>query len=1493
MGVHSTHASARTLHAGPRERDAIAAQLAAQKQALDGAESIVLRFLLAPDEELTDIIGPVSPRALETRFYHGYGIASVVFDSHDALRVSAATSWKLITAPVRERIARPRRIDPTRMQSIRAQIAALVVNAQDLQLYARIAKVGPREPVITFSPTQRPSLDGSPVEMLILTHDALQSAFQEYADARTAVGVPTVVRTVEWVEQNYPHGADLQETLRLFVRDAYELWGVRYLLLGGDTQVIPARYAYSTYTQPPTEVPTDLYYACLDRDWNADGDALWGEAMDFGIEGDNADLAPEVAVGRLPVVDPTQVDLLLAKLDTYTSPALLDYQDRLLFLAEVLWPANYSGGTILKHGADGAERLIALNDLDDGSWDLSKLYEAPAGYAGAETLTRDAAIDSINSGHGMVVHIGHGFRYTMSLGDFSLTNVHASSLTNSQRPFFLAMLNCTASAFDFPCLAEQFLLSPDGGAVGVVGASREAFPDGSQLYLEEFFERIFADPHMAAGPALDEARLGLVGQTLLDTVTRWTTLITAYLGDPSLHIWRNAPSVPTVTHDTSLSIGSQGVAVQVTAAATPVSGATVALWKPGDFYVVAKTDLSGSATFDVRAETAGSAAITVSGPGLSVYRADVPVSAAVGPALHVLESVQIDDAGPGTVGNGNGALEAGEEAMLLLDVRNEGDASAADVTLTLSASDPFLSFPSPTVAVGDLMPGQTLADVAVSVLLHDMHPDRHHVEIDVTLSAGAQTWSDRIAVDLLQAGPRLVNLTVVDPDSSGTPEAGEAYDLHVEFKNYGFAQLNGASATLGSTDPDVQVLDGSATVGDVTYLGSATAVFQLRETDVSSPNWIDVQLVDTEGHAWSFALETRRPSPPTDLHADVGGPDFVRLSWLPSPSGDVAGYNVYRAPDASGPWSRANQDVVTSASFFGDRGLEGSTTYHYAVASIDTSGNESAQTAAIAVTTNPVQAVGWPRVMREWSGSPPLVVDTDGDQRREIFVGADRLYAWSFDGKEILDGDGDASTDGVFSALGENFSAGPAAGDLDADGLPEIVACSWETREVFIFDADGSLLPGWPRPLVEGTTLGIWAAPSVVDLDLNGTPEVVVLGLDGRLYAWNADGSEFIDGDSDPMTDGVFYALPPGSNWSRGGPSVANLLTDDANPEIVIATSSERIYVLRSDGSVATGWPRVVGDDVTASPSIGDIDGNGSLDIAVPAIDGFLYVLQSDGSDLPGWPIAFETNWGTFARSPSVALHDFDADGKLELVVGGSDTGKTEDGALWMFDWQGNVVPGWPVDLESASQASPVIGDLDGDTVPEIIYGGESGIIHAFAPDGSAAPGFPIQLGAELRATPAITNVDFDADVDLVASCWDQRVYVFDLTGAYVPGHIPWSTFRADMQRSGAYVSVDPTDADEVGVPQRTQLLANVPNPFNPSTRIQFELAAAEHARLQIFDASGRLVRTLVDAALVAGRHTRVWDGRDDAGRATASGVYFYRLVTPRIIQNRKMVLVR
>lgn len=99
--------------------------------------------------------------------------------------------------------------------------------------------------------------------------------------------------------------------------------------------------------------------------------------------------------------------------------------------------------------------------------------------------------------------------------------------------------------------------------------------------------------------------------------------------------------------------------------------------------------------------------------------------------------------------------------------------------------------------------------------------------------------------------------------------------------------------------------------------------------------------------------------------------------------------------------------------------------------------------------------------------------------------------------------------------------------------------------------------------------------------------------------------------------------------------------------------------------------------------------------------------------------------------------------------------------------------------------------------------------------------------------------------------------------------------------------------------PERLRLHPNYPNPFNPTTTISFEIPQTSkisesfEVYLQIYDITGKLVKTLIHGKMLPGYHSVMWNGKDDAGEDVGSGIYFYRLRSQRTAVVRKMVLVR
>ncbi len=146
-------------------------------------------------------------------------------------------------------------------------------------------------------------------------------------------------------------------------------------------------------------------------------------------------------------------------------------------------------------------------------------------------------------------------------------------------------------------------------------------------------------------------------------------------------------------------------------------------------------------------------------------------------------------------------------------------------------------------------------------------------------------------------------------------------------------------------------------------------------------------------------------------------------------------------------------------------------------------------------------------------------------------------------------------------------------------------------------------------------------------------------------------------------------------------------------------------------------------------------------------------------------------------------------------------------------------------------------------------------------------------------------------------SSWNTDDYVFDLTAHPGGSFNVWFDVEYDDNCGNHHVlrldpGFNPETHDET--PALTYKLGqNYPNPFNPSTSISFQIPTAGFVNLNIYDAAGKLVRTLVDGHKTEGLHAVNWNGKDNNGAAVASGIYFYKLNAGSFVETKKMVLMR
>ena len=253
-------------------------------------------------------------------------------------------------------------------------------------------------------------------EYLIVTDAPLTGAFERFAAWKRRHGVSTRVRTLTSIRRQFPRALDDAERIRLAIQDAYA-HGTRWVLLGGDTEVIPTRTVHSQRFVElglPPDFPSDYYFACLDGSWNADGDAFYGEPED------SVDMTPEVSGRSSPPRTPEEARVFVDKTIDYSEGRAVPASRQTPFFAEVLLPDDWPGppARVLVDMADLVERATRGFSTVTG-FDPVRLYEnytEPRYPPGALPETKTSVLDHLARGYPLSVFAGRGSALVMSVG---------------------------------------------------------------------------------------------------------------------------------------------------------------------------------------------------------------------------------------------------------------------------------------------------------------------------------------------------------------------------------------------------------------------------------------------------------------------------------------------------------------------------------------------------------------------------------------------------------------------------------------------------------------------------------------------------------------------------------------------------------------------------------------------------------------------------------------------------------------------------------------------------------------------------------------------------------------------------------------------------------------------------------------------------------------------------------------------------------------------
>ncbi|MFC1808363.1 C25 family cysteine peptidase, partial [Candidatus Omnitrophota bacterium] len=419
------------------------------------------------------------------------------------------------------------------------------------------------------SPEVIPILPDEDYDYVIITSNALTTPFRALADYKNSIGIKTVVWTTESIEQSY-EGSNLSEKIRNFIKDAYNIWGIEYALLGGDIDAIPTFYLRGGVPESGrVDTPCDLYYGGLDYNWEFE--VVNGRGMQ------KVDLQAEVYIGRAPVDTITEADNFIQKIILYENNSG-DHQNILLaaeYPPHDPIPINESERikTALQASNNdlSIERLYDFIDSNRWKWQWS-----PTRLIDGGTSINNEYVHGLNENHhDLIFYNGHASpRTTLKLfrpGTHPDPNRNDLQSINNTKPFILWSGGCYAGSFDGwdpnpdhrqedgDCLGED-LLTMEHGAVAFIGSSRtvptigEMNEDGSMTYLSpvvygSVFACAFVD-ELYKGAPIGKA-LHLSREKALESYFTpprpddaahyiWAGLMINLLGDPTLGLYPTA-----------------------------------------------------------------------------------------------------------------------------------------------------------------------------------------------------------------------------------------------------------------------------------------------------------------------------------------------------------------------------------------------------------------------------------------------------------------------------------------------------------------------------------------------------------------------------------------------------------------------------------------------------------------------------------------------------------------------------------------------------------------------------------------------------------------------------------------------------------------------------------------------------------------------------------------------------------------------------------------
>ncbi|MCD4746571.1 MAG: hypothetical protein K8R58_09740 [Bacteroidales bacterium] len=241
--------------------------------------------------------------------------------------------------------------------------------------------------------------DYDEVDILLITKNSLISPFDDYIEYKKSTGFIVEAESTEDIYSNYS-GQDEQEKIRNCIIDYYENFNISFVILGGDSDptnsnenIIPHRGFYAI---DDLDIPSDMYYACLDGNWNNNGNNKWGEVGEY-------DLYAELGIGRICIDNADEIQKFTNKLHLYQDSPVIDNIEKALMIGEELNNNPWTfGGDYKDQIAYGSSAHGFTTAAISANFTITTLYDRDG------TWNKYDIFDQFNNtGVNLLNHLGH------------------------------------------------------------------------------------------------------------------------------------------------------------------------------------------------------------------------------------------------------------------------------------------------------------------------------------------------------------------------------------------------------------------------------------------------------------------------------------------------------------------------------------------------------------------------------------------------------------------------------------------------------------------------------------------------------------------------------------------------------------------------------------------------------------------------------------------------------------------------------------------------------------------------------------------------------------------------------------------------------------------------------------------------------------------------------------------------------------------------------